>query len=142
MAIQHQFTVLCEYVMQDATGNCTFAGTYTSFYFVGFPVYRRIGIGVGFDGSTEGGITITVNDPDGEVLASAVLSRNKNQRPAVHEFDFELNTIAFSPVVDFTKEGIHHIVLNEDGQVVHKRPFGVFLRPLVEGENTKSNAGV
>ena len=143
MAVTHNFTILCEFIMRGITGSYSFNGTIVNLQVEELPVKRSIGIGLGFNGEPDSGnmLSIHIYKPDGGLMQKYDLSKVETPYARRSPYQMENSIVAFMLPLVCTEEGVYHFVFQEGETILHDLPFGVFLNPeqKVEG-NTDINA--
>jgi hypothetical protein len=127
MALEHQFTVLSDYLMADEHGRLTIAGTFTNVDLVSLPSkLPRLCVAVGFTGDQGDSFRVSLVDPDGEELtelgAAALEDPTVTDKPTI--------AVVYGSLIGFDlhKEGIYQVILwDGNGNAVHRRKFGAFL---------------
>lgn len=145
MAVTHNYTVLCEYLMQNDAAICTFSGTFVNLRFESLPVSARIGIGISFFGNPEPDmpLAILVYSPNNEILRVFELIKQIDDPVIESEYQLRANIITFMYAFDFNVEGVYRVALQEGGKIVHDLPFGIYLvpRPIEQPqESAETNA--
>jgi hypothetical protein len=136
MAIEHQYTVLCDYLMNH-DGRLAMVGTFTNVSLASIPSkLPRLCIAVCFAGDEGDAFRVSLHDPDDEEL----LELGNAVIPALEDDErIRLAQVTSSLIgFDFHKEGVYQVVLwDGDGNAVHRSRFSAFLEQGEEnGDST------
>ena len=128
MAINHLYTILCDYLVQSTDGKVSANGIFHNVEVRKFPAGKDpMGIVVGFSGDRGEAFVVLLERPDG---SSDELHTGVVQPPSElgeHQ-QWALTVVGVASPAVFPEPGIYRIVLRSGDQVVHSYPFGVFQR--------------
>jgi hypothetical protein len=133
MAIEHLYTILCEYLIRATDGKMSAAGIYQNIRTREFPATKDpMGVIVAFTGEEGDAFDVLLEGPgmpSGSMMGGVV-------PPSVvgHGLEQRVQTVAVEarPAV-FREPGVHRIVLRSGDQVIHEYPFGVFKAAAEQG---------
>ena len=125
MAIQHQSTKVCDYLIQALDGRFTLAGILSNVYAAELPLARPLGVYVEFSGSVGDPFRITLEGPE-EAGQPLMLAEGAVEKPTLrHPQEQWTATIGGMVGMQFPQQGVYRIVLRSGDTVVHEYPFGV-----------------
>ncbi len=130
MAIQHHFTILCDYLMQDKSEKFGFIGTFVNIELDQIPgSLARFSVAVGFMGESEGLISIELIDPEGTIKANLDAGSGPVPTQIIRQYQQLLNVIAFQiQGLEFQIAGVHYILVKDGEEEKHRLPIGVLLK--------------
>jgi hypothetical protein len=126
MALKHNSTKLCEYLIQATDGKFTLAGTFANLFAVELPLVRPIGVLVEFTGDSGDPFRVSLEGPEINLL----IGEGTVEAPALrHPLEQWSNSIGGTAGIRFTQEGLYRVILRSGDVVVHEYPFAVLQLP-------------
>jgi len=126
MAIEHLYTILCEYLIQASDGKISAVGMFHNIQTPKLPATRdSMGVVVAFRGDEGDAYDIALEGPEG--LHRPIYDGIVTSSAVRHEHEQATNVFAavMHPAV-FDKEGVYRVVLRSGTHEVHTYTFGVF----------------
>lgn len=129
MALRHDFTIFCEYLIHADDGKFTFAGTFMNIFGPQLPIVKdKFSFGVQFFGEPGEHFKVTLEGPG---LEQPILLGEGEMQEHKTEYPFQLYSGIIAGTLGnatFSQEGIYNLVLRSGNEIVHSRPFGVYLQ--------------
>ena len=133
MAINHQYTILCNYISEGQNAQFSCIDIITNLGFAFLPNRRFFHIVVGFTGEAGDRFKIAVEGPDGKVRAILIEGVVEGdialERTPTKEHGGKRVAIGLfrQPMTDFIfeDEGIYSVVLRDGKKLVNRSSFGV-----------------
>jgi hypothetical protein len=126
MALKHDSTKLCEYLIQATDGKFTFAGTFANLFAAELPLIRPIGVMVEFGGDPGDPFRVSLEGPEVNLLIG---EGSIEVPPLRHPLEQWSNSIGGTAVIRFAQEGLYRVILRSGDVVVHEYPFAVLQVP-------------
>lgn len=147
MALKHFYTILCDYAFQTESGRYVFAGTFNNFTPPHLPaVPQRFFLAVSFIGDEGEQFEVSIVEPKNK-RASLFRGTLGEQPKLINPSQIGTYVICLdlSGAYNFDQEGLHFVELRQSKRVIHRRPFGVFVKtdnPTEEGkEHVEPDSG-
>ena len=133
MAIEHLYTILCEYLIQASDGKMSAAGIFHNIQTREFPATKDpMGLIVAFSGEEGDAFEVLLEGPgmpSGSIMGGVVPAFTGS-----NELEYRVQTVAAEArPAAFREPGIYRVVLRSGDQLIHEYPFGVFGVPAEPG---------
>lgn len=134
MEIRHNFTILCELAVQDKQDRLSLINIFRNVQLDEVPgAIVSFTIATSFSGAEGKKYSIAIDDPSGEEIFRSdnlpvprAAASKPRQRPALQTSTQAI--LQAKPAV-FRSEGLYYVVLRVGAEIIHREPFGVFLKP-------------
>jgi|SRR5579884_245297 len=134
MTLRHDFTIICEYLIHADDGKFTFAGTFMNVVGPQLPIVKdKFAFGVQFFGEPGSRFRATIEGPGLEqpfLLGEGEIQDHSTEYPLQLYAGILAGTLGN---LTFNKEGIHELILRSGEEIVHSRPFGVYIQKQANG---------
>ena len=129
--------MLCENVIQDKQDRMSFINVIQNVKLDQIPgALTQLFVVVAFECRARSTMSIVITTPENQELFTSgeftITGETPANLPSVHMRSLTIVALALKVTV-FQTEGIHNVVLRQDGRVIHQEPFGVFKVPLTGG---------
>jgi hypothetical protein len=133
MPIRHEYTHICDYAARGYDGKEVIAGSFINVQLKSLPdTLGQMYIAVGLTGEPGEAFRISLVDPSGAELidfGSEVIPEEDSERSSPVQV-FMMSMVAALKRIRFESEGRYAVViLDGDGNELHRREFGVFVGP-------------
>jgi hypothetical protein len=135
MAIRHNSTLLCEFVIQDANGRFSFINVVDNVRLPSIPGgLVSLNVAVNVTGEVGEEFSITIRDPKSKVLGRVAGQIKESDRVPASRYSQTSTTaiLQIQPAV-FHVEGVYHVVVKSGTKVLKRKAFGVFEQKTAVG---------
>ena len=134
-AIKHVYTVVCEYIVIDENKKPTFVNVIRNAALSQLPgMLSTVSLVTNISNAQGKECRISLVDPSGKEVPCTIGILEPIELRNKYCIQSSLMGVTLAPAIFFV-EGVHHIVIRVEGKIIHREPFGVFLKEANQDGN-------